>query len=48
MRKTSKRAAKTAPAKRGPKPERLKIEGDWRAAIKKSLAKRKPPEGWPK
>jgi hypothetical protein len=32
----------------GPKPEVLKIEGDWRDAVKKSLAKRKPPEGWPK
>ncbi len=40
--------ANKSKAKRGPKPERLKIEGDWRAAIKKSLAKRKPPEGWPK
>ncbi|HXJ93844.1 MAG TPA: hypothetical protein VMT20_13420 [Terriglobia bacterium] len=35
-------------AKPGPKPERLKIEGNWRDAIKKSLAKKKPPEGWPK
>jgi hypothetical protein len=32
----------------GPKPEILKIEGDWRVAIKKSLEKNKPAEGWPK
>jgi hypothetical protein len=32
----------------GPKPELLKIEGDWREAVKKSLAKKKPPTGWPK
>ena len=48
MRKTSKRRVKAASAKRGPKSERLKIEGDWRAAIKRSLLKKKPPEGWPK
>jgi hypothetical protein len=32
----------------GPKPEVLKIEGDWKDAIKKSLAKKPPAEGWPK
>jgi len=32
----------------GPKPDVLKIEGDWVAAIKKSLDKKKPPGGWPK
>jgi hypothetical protein len=32
----------------GPKPDTLKIEGDWKAAVKKSLTKKKPPEGWPK
>jgi hypothetical protein len=32
----------------GPKPDTLKIEGDWRDAVKKSLSKKKPPEGWPK
>jgi hypothetical protein len=35
-------------AKPGPKPERLKIKGNWQAALKKSLAKKKPLEGWPK
>jgi len=47
MPKRSRPVAKPS-AKPGPKPERLKIEGDWRQAIKKSLAKKKPPEGWPK
>jgi hypothetical protein len=32
----------------GPKPEVLKIEGNWRHAIKKTLDKKKPPNGWPK
>jgi hypothetical protein len=34
--------------KRGPKPDTLKIDMDWQGAIKKALAKKKPPEGWPK
>jgi hypothetical protein len=34
--------------KSGPQPETLKIPGNWKAAIKKALAKKKPPEGWPK
>lgn len=32
----------------GPKPEVLKIGGDWRDAIKKSLEVKKPANGWPK
>ena len=32
----------------GPKPSVLKIKGKWQDAVKKSLAKRKPPQGWPK
>lgn len=28
--------------KRGPKPEALKIEGDWKQAVKKALGKGKP------
>jgi len=32
----------------GPKPDTLRIEGDWKKALKKSLGKKKPPEGWPK
>jgi hypothetical protein len=43
--RAKKKGAKAAP---GPKPDVLKIEGDWRAAIKKSFQKKKPPEGWPK
>jgi hypothetical protein len=35
-------------AKPGPKAETLKIKGDWRRAMKASLTKKKPPEGWPK
>ncbi len=31
----------------GPKPDILKLEGDWQENIKKSLSKKKPPEGWP-
>jgi hypothetical protein len=31
----------------GPKPEVLKLEGNWKDAIKESLKKRRPPEGWP-
>ncbi len=33
--------------KRGPKPEDLKIQGDWGDALKKALKKEKPAEGWP-
>ncbi len=36
------------PVKRGPKPDILKVEGDWKDAVKKSLAKQKPTAGWPK
>jgi len=32
----------------GPKPEIIKIEGDWRDAVKQSLQKKKPASGWPK
>jgi hypothetical protein len=42
------KTAKKAPGKRGPAPVVLKIEGDWKDAVKKSLAKKKPAEGWPK
>ena len=36
------------PKKPGPEPERLKIEGNWEDAIKQSLEKKKPSQGWPK
>jgi hypothetical protein len=32
----------------GPKPNVLKIKGNWKDAVKKSLAKKKPAGGWPK
>jgi len=41
-------AKKPSKQKSGPKPELLKIDGDWRDAIKKSLTKKRPAEGWPK
>jgi hypothetical protein len=34
--------------KPGPKPQYLKIEGDWRDAVKQAIQKKKPAEGWPK
>jgi hypothetical protein len=40
-------AKKKAGAKRGPKPEVLKLEGDWRELMKQSLQKKKPKDGWP-
>jgi hypothetical protein len=43
--------AKKTPEKkapRGPKPDTLKIDGTWQDAVKKSLGKKKPAEGWPK
>jgi len=42
--KTTKKERETP----GPKPDILKLEEDWREAVKKSLRKKKPPEGWPK
>ena len=35
-------------AKTGPKPEVLKLEGDWRENIRKSFQAVKPVKGWPK
>jgi hypothetical protein len=32
----------------GPAPEVLKIEGDWKDAVKKALRVKKPAGGWPK
>jgi len=32
----------------GPKPDILKIDGDWREAVKKSLYKKKSDAGWSK
>jgi hypothetical protein len=44
-RKAKRRKGKEVP---GPKPDTLKLEGDWQDAVKKSLQKKKPSEGWPK
>jgi hypothetical protein len=35
-------------AKPGPKPDILKIDGNWEDAVKKSFQKKKPATGWPK
>jgi hypothetical protein len=39
-----KRPAKSAKRKVGPKPERLKIEGDWKDAVAQALKKGRPPK----
>jgi hypothetical protein len=46
MKKASNQSNKSATP--GPKPELLKLKGNWQSAMKKSLQKKKPPEGWPK
>jgi hypothetical protein len=45
---TRKTKPKKAAQKPGPKPDTLKLEGNWRDAMKKSLGKKKPASGWPK
>jgi hypothetical protein len=47
MPKPAEKPAK-AKSQRGPKPDLLKIKGKWQDAVKKSLSKKKPAEGWPK
>jgi hypothetical protein len=42
---TTKRPAKRKP---GPKPQILKIHGDWQEAVKRSFQKKRPATGWPK
>ena len=37
----------TEAEKRGPKPDNLKVEGDWEDAMKKALRKKRPKDGWP-
>jgi hypothetical protein len=32
----------------GPKPEVLKINGNWQDAVKESVRKKRPANGWPK
>jgi hypothetical protein len=36
------------PEKRGPKPETLKLQGDWIANMKTATTKPKPAKGWPR
>jgi hypothetical protein len=43
--KTNRQSPRPVP---GPKPEVLKLHGNWQVAIRKSLKKRKPSGGWPK
>ena len=45
MSKTSSKQRRKAP---GPAPEALKIEGDWKDAMRKLIAKKRPEGGWPK
>ena len=33
---------------RGPKPDRLKLKGNWEALVGKALQKKRPAKGWPK
>jgi len=35
-------------AKRGPKPEHLKIDMDWERAVSIAIKKKRPAGGWPK
>jgi len=46
--KKKKAAKKKQRARPGPKADILKIDGDWKEAIKKSLTMKKPAGGWPK
>jgi hypothetical protein len=40
--------AKSRRTAHGPEPERLKIYGDWKEAVRLAMRKSKPPGGWPK
>jgi len=42
------KAKPSAAFKRGPQPERLKIDGNWEDAAARLIRKPKPKEGWPK
>jgi hypothetical protein len=46
--KPNHRHRKKAATVPGPKPDVLKLRGNWKDAIKKSLEKKKPVTGWPK
>jgi hypothetical protein len=40
--------SKYARKPRGPAPEVLKIEGNWKDAMRKMISKKRPVGGWPK
>ena len=46
MAKRKRQASGGAPP--GPPPDVLKLEGDWREAVRRSVEKKKPARGWPK
>ncbi len=46
--KSKKKSLARPAAKTGPKPDLLKLHGNWKDAVKRSLQKKKPVEGWPK
>jgi hypothetical protein len=46
--KPNHRRRKKATTVPGPKPDVLKLSGNWKDAIKKSLEKKKLATGWPK
>jgi hypothetical protein len=48
MKKRRKHPKPRKEAKRGPKPERLKIDMDWEQAVSIAMKKKKPAGGWPK
>lgn len=44
----SKKGTKPKHRNPGPAPEVLKIEGDWKDAMKRLISKKRPERGWPK
>ncbi len=44
----NKKATKPKRRPPGPAPEVLKIEGDWKDAMRKLISKKRPVGGWPK
>lgn len=43
-----KQKKQTVRKKTGPKPETLKLKGDWQGLVGKALGKKRPKKGWPK
>ena len=46
--KSKAKAAKNPRKPPGPAPEVLKIEGNWKDAMRKLISKKRPVGGWPK